>query len=121
SGSQKLHEAARAAQQDCEGHQATAGWKDHAGRERRRLIGTCCISNEAAPRAAFVCSIRRSMTPRRYLILAIVTLTSALGDTFLAHGMKQLGPVSPHHLSTLIVALKLPWVLIGIALLIGFF
>ena len=61
------------------------------------------------------------MTPRRYLILAIVTLTSALGDTFLAHGMKQLGPVSLHHLSTLIVALKLPWVLTGIVLLIGFF
>lgn len=61
------------------------------------------------------------MTPRRYLILAIVTLTSALGDTFLAHGMKHLGPVSLHHLSTLIVALKLPWVLAGIVLLIGFF
>ena len=61
------------------------------------------------------------MTLRRYIILAIVTLTSALGDTFLAHGMKQLGPVSLHHLSTLIVALKLPWVLIGIVLLIGFF
>jgi drug/metabolite transporter (DMT)-like permease len=61
------------------------------------------------------------MTPRRYLILAIVTLTSALGDTFLAVGMKQLGPVSLHHLSTLLVALKLPWVLAGIVLLIGFF
>jgi drug/metabolite transporter (DMT)-like permease len=61
------------------------------------------------------------MTPRRYLILAIVTLTSALGDTFLAIGMKQLGPVSLHHLSTLLVALKLPWVLAGIVLLIGFF
>ena len=61
------------------------------------------------------------MTPRRYLILAIVTLTSALGDTFLAVGMKQLGPVSLHHLSTLLVALKVPWVLAGIVLLIGFF
>jgi drug/metabolite transporter (DMT)-like permease len=61
------------------------------------------------------------MTPRRYLILAIVTLTSALGDTFLAVGMKQLGPVSLHHLSTLLVALELPWVLAGIVLLIGFF
>ena len=35
--------------------------------------------------------------------------------------MKQLGPVSLHHLSSLIVALKLPWVLTGIVLLIGFF
>ena len=61
------------------------------------------------------------MTPRRYIILAIVTLTSALGDTFLDVGMKELGPVSLHHLSTLLVALKLPWVLAGIVLLIGFF
>jgi drug/metabolite transporter (DMT)-like permease len=61
------------------------------------------------------------MTLRRYIILAIVTLTSALGDTFLDVGMKQLGPVSLHHLSTLIVALKVPWVLAGIVLLIGFF
>jgi drug/metabolite transporter (DMT)-like permease len=61
------------------------------------------------------------MTLRRYIILAIVTLTSALGDTFLAVGMKQLGPVSLHHLSTLLVALKVPWVLVGIVLLIGFF
>lgn len=61
------------------------------------------------------------MTPRRYLILAIVMLTSALGDTFLDVGMKQLGPVSLHHLSTLIVALKVPWILGGIVLLIGFF
>jgi drug/metabolite transporter (DMT)-like permease len=61
------------------------------------------------------------MTTRRYLILAIVTLTSALGDTFLDVGMKQMGPVSLHHLSTLLVALKLPWILAGIVLLLGFF
>ena len=61
------------------------------------------------------------MTPRRYIVLAIITLTSALGDTFLAHGMKQLGPVSLHHLSTLLLALKIPWVLVCIVLLIGFF
>jgi drug/metabolite transporter (DMT)-like permease len=35
--------------------------------------------------------------------------------------MKHLGPVSVHHLSTLIVALKMPWVLAGVVLLIGFF
>jgi drug/metabolite transporter (DMT)-like permease len=61
------------------------------------------------------------MTLRRYIILAIVTLTSALGDTFLAQGMKHLGPVSLHHLGTLILALKVPWVLAGVVLLIGFF
>ena len=57
------------------------------------------------------------MNLRRYIILAIVTLTSALGDTFLDVGMKELGPVSLHHLGTLIVALKVPWVLAGIVLL----
>ncbi len=61
------------------------------------------------------------MTFRRYLILAIVTLTSALGDTFLDVGMKQLGPVSIHHLSSLLAALKLPWIMAGIVLLLGFF
>jgi drug/metabolite transporter (DMT)-like permease len=61
------------------------------------------------------------MTLRRYIILAIVTLTSALGDTFLAVGMKQIGPVSLHHLSPLVAALKLPSVFAGVILLIGFF
>ncbi len=61
------------------------------------------------------------MTFRRYLILAVVTLTSSLGDTFLDVGMKRLGPVSLHHLGTLIVALKEPWILGGIVLLLGFF
>lgn len=61
------------------------------------------------------------MTVRRYIILAIVTLTSALGDTFLRIGMEQVGPVSIHHLGALFGALKIPWVIGGIALLIGFF
>ena len=61
------------------------------------------------------------MTFRRYLILAVVTLTSSLGDTFLSVGMKHLGPVSLHHLSSLLVALKMPWILGGIILLLGFF
>jgi drug/metabolite transporter (DMT)-like permease len=62
-----------------------------------------------------------SMTPRRYLILALVALTSALGDTLLDVGMKQIGPVSVHHLGTLLLALKVPWIWAGIVLLIGFF
>lgn len=61
------------------------------------------------------------MTIRRYIILAIVTLTSALGDTFLRIGMQEVGPVSVHHLGALITALRIPWVIGGIALLIGFF
>lgn len=61
------------------------------------------------------------MTFRRYLILAVVTLTSSLGDTFLSIGMKHLGPVSLHHLDSLLLALKMPWILAGILLLLGFF
>lgn len=61
------------------------------------------------------------MTFRRYLILATVALTSALGDTLLDVGMKQMGPVSLHHLGTLLLALKIPWIWAGIVLLLGFF
>ncbi len=35
--------------------------------------------------------------------------------------MKKLGPVSLHHLSSLLLALREPWVLGGIVLLLGFF
>ncbi len=61
------------------------------------------------------------MTFRRYMVLVAVMVTAAFGDTFLSKGMKQIGPVSIHHLSTLIVVLKTPWILAGIVLLIGFF
>lgn len=62
-----------------------------------------------------------TMTFRRYLVLAAVTLTSAFGDTFLSRGMKLLGPVSLHHPAELIHAVFSPWVASGIVLLIGFF
>ena len=61
------------------------------------------------------------MSFRRYLILAVVTFTGSFGDTFLAVGMKRLGPVSLSHLSLLITALRTPWILAGIVLLLGFF
>ncbi len=61
------------------------------------------------------------MTFRRYMVLVAVMLTASFGDTFLSVGMKQVGPVSIHHLSALLVALKVPWILIGICLLTGFF
>jgi drug/metabolite transporter (DMT)-like permease len=62
-----------------------------------------------------------TMTFRRYLVLAAVTLTSAFGDTFLSRGMKLIGPVSLHHPAALIHAVFSPWVGAGIVLLIGFF
>jgi drug/metabolite transporter (DMT)-like permease len=62
-----------------------------------------------------------TMTPRRYLVLAVVAITAPLGDTLLAIGMKQVGPVSLHHPGTLIHAVATPYVALGITLLIGFF
>ncbi|GGH12239.1 EamA family transporter [Silvibacterium dinghuense] len=64
---------------------------------------------------------KSTMTLPRYLVLAVVAVTAPLGDTLLSVGMKQVGPVSLHHLSTLIHALAVPQVFLGIALLIGFF
>ena len=61
------------------------------------------------------------MTFRRYLILGAVMVGASVGDTFLSKGMKQVGPVSLHHLAGLLIALKNPWVLSGIVFLILFF
>jgi drug/metabolite transporter (DMT)-like permease len=58
------------------------------------------------------------MTPRRYLVLLLVALASAFGDTALAVGMKQLGPVSLAHPDALFAALRTPWVIGGILLLL---
>jgi drug/metabolite transporter (DMT)-like permease len=70
----------------------------------------------------FAIAISQStMTFRRYLILAAVMVGASVGDTFLSAGMKQVGPVSLHHLQSLLVALANPWVLSGIAFLILFF
>ena len=62
-----------------------------------------------------------TLTFRRWLVLGAVTLTASFGDTFLAYGMRQVGPVSLHAPLSLIAALKIPWVIAGIVLLIGFF
>ncbi len=62
-----------------------------------------------------------TMTFRRYLILAVVTLTASFGDTFLSVGMQPIGHVSLHHLGLLFHAVCTPWVAAGIVLLIGFF
>jgi drug/metabolite transporter (DMT)-like permease len=61
------------------------------------------------------------MTLRKYLVLGVVTLASAFGDISLAIGMKRLGPVSLSHPGALLSALRTPWVLGGILLLLVFF
>jgi len=62
-----------------------------------------------------------TMTFRRYLVLAMVTLTASLGDTFLSVGARQLGPISLGHVDQLFAAIFNPWIACGIVLLIGFF
>lgn len=61
------------------------------------------------------------MTLRRYLVLVVVALSSAFGDTFLAIGMKRVGPVSLANPAALISALATPWVFTGVLLLLVFF
>lgn len=71
--------------------------------------------------AAFLSMMRSTMTFRRYLVLALVSVSAPLGDTFLDVGMKSIGPVSLAHITTLFHAVSTPWVASGIVLLIGFF
>ena len=61
------------------------------------------------------------MTFRKYLVLAGVAAFSSAGDSLLARGMKDLGSVSLHNLSSLILAILDPWVASGILLLLAFF
>ena len=61
------------------------------------------------------------MTFRKFLVLAGITLFSTLGDSLLARGMKELGGISLHNVSGLLLAILNPWVTIGILLLLAFF
>jgi len=61
------------------------------------------------------------VTFRKYLVLAGVTFFAATGDSVLAHGMKQTGSISLHHLPSIFLAVLDPWVALGILLLLAFF
>jgi drug/metabolite transporter (DMT)-like permease len=61
------------------------------------------------------------VTFRKYLVLAGITVFSTLGDSLLARGMKELGGISLHNFSGLLLAILNPWVAIGILLLLAFF
>ena len=61
------------------------------------------------------------MNFRKYLVLAGVTVFAAAGDSMLSHGMKQTGNISLHHLQGVILAVRNPWVAVGILLLLAFF
>ncbi len=64
---------------------------------------------------------RSSMTLPRYLVLLTIAVTAPLGDTLLSVGMRQLGPVSLDHPALLLHAITVPYVAVGILLLLGFF
>jgi drug/metabolite transporter (DMT)-like permease len=62
-----------------------------------------------------------SLSPRQYMILALVAICAPVGDTCLSRGMTNLPSISLAHPATLIAAVFTPWIAVGIALLIGFF
>jgi drug/metabolite transporter (DMT)-like permease len=86
---------------------------------RRIWAQGACINKSVGNLPIFM--TKSTMTFRRYVVLGIVAITAPLGDTLLSLGMSRVGPVSLSHLSTLLYALKTPQILLGIALLIGFF
>jgi drug/metabolite transporter (DMT)-like permease len=61
------------------------------------------------------------VTFRKYLVLAGITIFSTAGDSLLARGMKEVGNVSLHNLSGLLLAVVHPWVTAGILFLLAFF
>jgi len=65
--------------------------------------------------------VKFTITPRRSLVLVAITLTSSLGDTCLSLGMKHVGSITLHRWSDLLLAIREPWIALGIFLLLGFF
>jgi drug/metabolite transporter (DMT)-like permease len=64
--------------------------------------------------------MQHTLTPRRWLVLVAVMLGASIGDALLGIGMKQLGPISLNNLGALFSALKSPWIISGIIVLMGF-
>ncbi len=60
------------------------------------------------------------LSPGQYLVLIAIMIGASVGDALLSRGMREVGPVSVHHLALLLLALRNPWVLGGIAVLISF-
>ena len=65
--------------------------------------------------------MEHKLKPSQYGLLAVIMLTASVGDSCLARGMAQIGPVDLHHLHLLFQALLNPYVIAGILLLIVFF
>ena len=64
---------------------------------------------------------KNTLKTQQYALLVAVMLSAPIGDSLLARGMREVGPVDVHHLGLLWHALFNPWVDGGIVLLIGFF
>jgi uncharacterized membrane protein len=61
------------------------------------------------------------VTFRKYLVLAGVAVSAAIGDSLLSRGMKQIGSISLQNLPHIILAILNPWVALGILFLLCFF
>jgi drug/metabolite transporter (DMT)-like permease len=66
--------------------------------------------------------MKHALKPSQYAILMAIMLTASVGDSLLARGMAQMGPMDIHHLGKLLLHAPFnPFVAAGIVLLIGFF
>jgi len=61
------------------------------------------------------------MNARRYLILLAIVFSASLGDVLLSVGMKQVGAISVTRWLSLLIALRNPFVILGILFLLVFF
>ena len=61
------------------------------------------------------------MSLRKYLVLAGVALFSAIGDSLLSHGMKEVGNISLGNMPHVVLAILNPSVALGILFLLTFF
>ena len=61
------------------------------------------------------------MTFRKYLVLVGVAVFAVTGDSLVSRGMKQVGGISLHHLSSIILVVFHPEVALGVFFLLAFF
>jgi uncharacterized membrane protein len=61
------------------------------------------------------------VTFRKYLVLAGVAVFAVTGDSLVSRGMKQVGGISLHHLSDIILVVFRPEIALGILFLLAFF
>jgi drug/metabolite transporter (DMT)-like permease len=66
--------------------------------------------------------VKHRLKLSQYAVLGSIMLTASVGDSLLARGMAQMGPMDIHHLDKLLLHAPFnPFVAAGILLLIGFF